>query len=902
MTDLDGGHSTGSILYVDWPGWAGRAKPGQESGASILSLSTDKKSYDVGETVTVTFPGNSKGRALVSFENGSRVIKEEWVDGIDGTVKYQFRATSDMAPNVYLNVTYLQPHLTAGNDLPIRMYGIIPVSIIDPQTRILPQIESPEVMLPESKATVRVSEKEGREMTYTLAVVDEGLLDLTRFATPDLWEEFYKREALGVKTYDLFDMVAGAYGGTLEKLLAVGGDEELGAKGQKRANRFPPMVRYYGPFKLHKNATGSHEIDIPQYVGSVRIMVVAGSSAAFGAAEKSVPVRKPLMILGTLPRVLSTDEKADLPVSVFALEPKVKNVKVSVSVKGPLTIDGETSKLLTFNNPGDEVVSFSAKASSVPGIASVIITATGGGETSSQTIDLNIRVPGGKVVDVVDTVLEKGRLLKIAFKLPGIAGTNSAVLEVSRIPPLNLGQRLNYLVQYPHGCVEQTTSSVFPQLYLDKLIDLPPDYRSKIENNIKAGIDRLRLFQTSDGGFSFWPGNTGSDEWASCYAGNFLVEAQKAGYLVPAGIINQWINYQQNKARSWVTGPEHSQLIQSYRLYTLALSGHPDLGSMNRLRETNGLAPAEKWRLAAAYQMSGQPDIARVLTENTTLNVPAYKELSYTYGSDLRDRAMILEALVLMNRMDKTLPLVKELSNALTNGNEWMSTQTTAYTLVALARYAGIAGSGGEIKFTSSWNGSNEKTFGSQKPVMQVPVYIKNEKSINLQIKNTGESMIYPRVIIYGIPAIGTETASSNGLSLSVSYLGSDNSEINPSSIEQGKDLTTVITVKNTGNAGDYKELALSYLVPSGWEIHNERMGTDSRSISSQFDYRDIRDDRVYTYFDLKQGESKTFRTLVNASYCGKFYLPMISVEAMYDAAINARVPGQWIEILEPGK
>jgi len=902
VADLSGNHATGKVVYIDWPGWAGRAQKNQGAGANVLSFSSDKNEYTVGEKATIVIPAAKKGRGLVSIENGTRVLRQEWLEGGSESINYQFDVTENMVPNVYVSITYLQPHLSSENDVPLRTYGIIPVKVINPATRLSPKLDMPDILIPDQNATITVSEASGKPMTYTVAIVDEGLLDLTRYKTPDPWSQFFKREALGVKTWDMFDMVAGAYGATLERLLSIGGDEDGGDKGKKRANRFPPMVRFMGPFNLEKNGSAKHSISIPQYIGSVRAMVVAGNADAFGNTDKTVPVRKPLMLLGTLPRVLTIQEQVDLPVSVFALEPAVKNVTVSISIEGPLAIVGSNKKEVSFASIGDELVTFRAKAKNRSGIAVVTIRATGAGESTEQKIEIDIRNPSEPVTEVVTSSIAANKSWKASIPYSGIAGTNSVMCEVTAMPPIDLGRRLTYLIQYPHGCIEQTTSSVFPQLYLDKLIDLSPDYKKRIEKNIKAGIDRLRTFQTADGGFAYWPGNSESCEWGTTYGGNFLAEAQKAGYNVPAGMMQQWVYYQQKKAREWVTGGSEGALTQAYRLYTLALSGNADIGAMNRLREQQQLTGAEKWRLAASYQLAGQSQAARDIAKSLSTSVAKYRELAQTYGSDVRDKAMILEALTLIEASDgKAAKLLKEISAELSANTEWMSTQSTAYALVALARYSGVASINDAIKVSLVWNDQKVQSFTSNKPVFQIPLTAGEATSGTIELTNTGSKILYSRVIISGIPAIGSEKASAEGLTMSVTYELLDGDPVAELDvIEQGQDIVATVEITNTGKI-DYEEIALTHLVPSGFEIHNHRLSPSKYAVS-QSDYQDIRDDRIYSYFDIRQQETKRFRILCNASYRGKFYLPLIAAEAMYDATINARVPGRWIEIVEPGK
>lgn len=268
-----------------------------------------------------------------------------------GQTQFRVPVTADMAPNVYINVTLLQPHAQTVNDLPIRMYGVIPILVEDPKTHLYPVHKMASILRPEEKVTIAVNESKGQEMTYTLAVVDEGLLDITRFKTPDLWNYFYSREALGVTTWDMYDLVMGAWGAKLERVLSIGGDEGLNKpkEKEKKANRFKPVVKFMGPFHLKKGETRTHTFMMPQYIGSVRTMVIAGENGAYGYAEKATPVRNLIMVLGTLPRVLGPDETVALPVSVFAMEKNIKAVNVQILVNDMLEIVGKikTNKIYT---------------------------------------------------------------------------------------------------------------------------------------------------------------------------------------------------------------------------------------------------------------------------------------------------------------------------------------------------------------------------------------------------------------------------------------------------------------------------------------------------------------------------------------------------------------------------
>ena len=532
------------------------------------------------------------------------------------------------------------------------------------------------------------------------------------------------------------------------------------------------------------------------------------------------------------------------------------------------------------------------------GLGSVV--ATSGSVRAAQTIELDVRMSTQRVTDVLGTLLEPGAAWEPAVDLPGRPGTNEVTLEVSRTPPLDLGRRLGYLLRYPHGCVEQTVSSAFPQLFLGRLLELSPQQQDDVETNVKAALQRLQSFQTSGGGFGYWPGDDDPSDWVTSYAGHFVLEAKAAGFLPPPGMLDQWTRFQRRRARAWVPGSGRAELVQAHRLFPLAVAGSPDLGAMNQLRERERLPVTARWRLAATYELAGQPEAADALARPGSVTVEPYRELSGTFGSDVRDRALILEALLILGRTDSIGPLVQDLSRSL-SADRWLSTQETAYALLALARSAGDAGAGHETSFSYAWEGADAVSVTSPTPLVQRSLEAGSGGDGALVVQNRGEVPLYTRLILSGLPPVGREKEASNGLRVSVAYQTTEGDELDPGRLDQGTDFKALVTVTSTGERGDYEQIALSHVVPSGWEIHNERLGPGGRRAATRFDYQDIRDDRVYTYFALKAGETKTVELRLNASYLGRFYLPPVSVEAMYDATINARVVGRWVEVVEAG-
>ena len=906
VKDRESGHATGGTVYIDWPDWRGRSNKTDPSGIKMLAFSLDKDSYEIGETATAIIPAAAGGRALVSLENGSTVLQQQWLEVSDqGDTKLTFKITPEMAPNVYLHISLLQPHAQTVNDLPIRMYGIAPVFVTNRQTILQPQIKMPEVLRPETDFNVTVSEKSGKPMTYTLAIVDDGLLDLTNFKTPDPWNEFYAREALGIRTWDMYDDVLGASSGRYSSLFSTGGDASL-KPADAKANRFKPVVKFIGPFYLAKGKQQTHTLKLPMYVGSVRAMVVAGQDGAYGNAEKTAFVRTPLMLLSTLPRVLSTQEEITVPVNVFAMENQVKNVTVSLEASGAgVQITGNRQQSLTFDQPGDQLAYFTLKTGSKTGKATIHLTASGNGQQTKETIEIEVRNPNPVVTLRNSQWIEAGQEAELSYTLAGSSSANNQVqLEVSRIPSVDISRRFDFLYNYQHHCTEQLTSKALPLLFVSQFKAVDEQEAEKIKANVQEAIRQIYARQLPNGGFVYWPGNAVADEWITSYTGMFLTLAQEKGYAVHPNVLNKWKRFQRAAAQNWRMPQEasnwqiwQSELQQAFRLYTLALAGAPEYGAMNRMKEQPGLSIQAKWCLAAAYALTGKMKPAGELVYNAETTVIPYSSMNLIYGSSDRDEAMILETLILMKRDRDALQQAKKVSQNLAQEN-WFSTQSTAFALMAMGRLAEQLS--GTLDFTWNWNGKQQPAVKSAKAVFEKEIAT-SPKSGTVSVKNKGKGALSVDLITRTQLLNDTLPAIADNIRLDVKYTDMAGSPISVEDIRQGTDFMSAVTLSNISGTSDYSNLALTHIIPSGWEIYNERMIVPEVSSSStneanvpessagKYTYKDIRDDRVLTYFDLRRGESKTFTVRLQATYAGNFILPAIQCEAMYDAAVQAR-------------
>lgn len=902
VRDLKSGHVTGQTFYVDDDSWRSRKGDEDQTTATMLSFTSNKERYNVGEKIDLTIPSGEGGKALISIETGSKVLKTFWIKTVKGQTKFSFDVEKEMSPNIYVNVSLIQPHAQTINDLPIRMYGIVPITIDNKNTILKPVIKMADVIRPEKQNSVTISEASGKPMTYVVAIVDEGLLDLTRFKTPDPHESFYAKEALGVKSWDLYDYVIGAWGGELERILTIGGDGEgdLASKTRK-ANRFQPVVKFMGPFRSN-GSSKTHRFTLPAYMGSVRTMVIAANDGAYGMAEKAVTVKSPLMILPTVPRVVGPGEEVTIPVSIF-VDGKGRKYPSIKFVNNEFFTASSAVQDISFENSGEAMAYITTKVKTQTGIGKIRIEASLGKEKAVYETEIDVRNPNPLTTQVKEFVLQPGQSIADNVAMIGDAQSSKATLEISSIPAINLQKRLSYLIQYPHGCIEQTTSAVFPQLVLNQLVELNDTKKSEIERNIRKGIQLIQNFQQPDGGFSYWPGfyREGSDEWGTSYAGHFLLEASAQGYIVPSHVLQQWKAYQRKKAASWnvTEAPWYgTDLSQAYLLYLLALAKAPEVGAMNRLKEFKFLSAEGKWRLAAAYHLIGQHNVALQLISGLPIDLPARKDPGFTYGSDLRDEAMILETLTLMNRRTEALQVLKNITARLSN-DSWYSTQTTAYSLIAIAKFSG-SNNNTTINASSIVNGKTSNINTNSK-IAQSEITFQKGKG-NVQIKNLGKNVLYVRVINEGKPVTGQPIVATNDpsvLQVSASYLNTLGQPMNIDQIKQGTDFVAKVTITNP-SAGNYTEMALSQIFPSGWEILNTRLYNNEGSFkSSDAEYMDIRDDRVYHYFDLKSKQTVTYYIQLNAAYLGKYYWPGVYTEAMYNRTISGGINGRWVEVVQ---
>lgn len=856
------------VVSFDWEDYFGHSKSDTDA-PSIISLKASKEKYEVGDEVIITFPSNEKAEAIVTIEANDMIIKTMRVksDSNDGVVR--FEATADMVPNVYVSLSLIQPY-RSGNGMPIRMYGVIPITIENKDFRLQPEIKAPTESNTQNKIDIVVKEKGGKPMTYTLAVVDDGILTLTNFKTPNPYEHFMSKQALNVRTWDNYGYVMSAFLGEFGSVYAVGGDEYLDLQ-DVLSKRFKAYAVTMGPFTLKANETKKHEFEVPQCSGRLRVMVVAkDGEKAFGSAETSVNVIDPVTLYPAMPRVIMPGDETTLKIQVLSPENKGRDLNVK-AVLANMTAMQNLPKTVRIDDNGEGLICLNVKADKTSGIASAKFEVTTGNYTAKTETDIPIRVPSSVRHESIFKEIASKAGETVRFTSEGLSGTLEGKVVIGTALPINIFHRLDYLIDYPHGCLEQTTSRAFAQLYVNRLVSLDTTTRALVRRNITTAIDNLRAFQQPDKSLTTWVGGKYVNPWTEVYALHFLTEAKKSGYAVPDAFYKGLVSYHKNIASSWNHNPDYrdGDVIQAYRLFVLALADARDMGAMNRFKELDVVQSDEtKSYIAAAYALSGNISTAQRLLP-VSVNEDDFSELSaYICAMLLCDKDSPV--------IDKSIETVCDIIN----GDRWLGTLGTSRLMTAVGDYAETRGlNSGNISAVVNINSEKENISGNI-PAVSIN-FTPRQGDNEIIVNNNGQEDIKMRVFTKSV--VAEEAVKEEGNSLEMKVKMTTNANI-------GDDITATITITNPNAVTDLSDLALTFFAPAGMEILNTPENDD-------LTHTDVRDDRIYYYFNLDKKSSKTFIVKMNATFAGRYTMPAVRCEAMYDGSVYYVVPAKTITV-----
>jgi hypothetical protein len=904
VSDEQGGASAGLEFYCGGEGdvpWS-MEKPDR------LELVADKESYSPGDTARVLIKSPFTGMALVTVE-GDHIHSAQVLRLDKNTQEVSIPIEPSFGPNVYCAVSVIRKVAPEARWSTHRAHGVLRITLDQKPRKLSVGIDCPDEVRPGRTLRVRLDVKNyvgaGTRSEVTLAAVDEGICQLTRFETPDPWAFFYSARQLEVETCDIYSRLMPEW----EKK-KVGSDSETGgdrAGADREARRLlnPVLADRVKPIALWKsgietNAEGRAEVDLEipeQFTGRLRLMAIAAAAQEFGSADRPLLVKKPLMLQTSLPRFLAPADECEVPVTVFNHMGRAALVALRTDKSANLEFLTGDAQPVEIPQGGEKTVVFKVRASRSPGVANFRVEATSGEEHTSEEVALTVRPTATlQFVAGSGTVFPSGDgAADVKLRIPGgwMPTTERYWLSFSSRPALKLGGALRYVLRYPYGCVEQTTSGAFPLLYLSDIAALADPERFQKEEVavfVQAGIDRLLSMQSYQGGFCMWPDGSQPYPWGSVYATHFLVEADKAGHQVPKDRLEAALKYLE-RLLSYDEGEESALPLKAYACFVLAQAGRPSSSWTFQLYEERDQLPAySRFHVAAALELLHEHDLANTITRVEEL--PPLKSMASETGgllySPVRERAVVLSAYLDMEPENPRVPvLVQKLEGAMKSGR-WDTTQENAFALMALGKYARYLGRQKADYHAEVFAGDVRLAAFTHNDQVQLQPENVGGQEIGIRMKGAGP--LYYYWAAEGVPQSGDVAEKDEGLVVRRRFLSREGKNANLSDVPHGELLIVELSIKS---AQPLDNIVITDLLPAGLEIENPRLaGSESISTAAQDALQpmhvDMRDDRLLVFTNLNSDREYHYRYVVRAVTRGRFRLPPVTAFCMYQPEISS--------------
>jgi uncharacterized protein YfaS (alpha-2-macroglobulin family) len=889
LTDPETQASAAVDFYA--AGWG--MSPWAIKNPARLELDLDKAEYAAGDKAVVQVRAPFPGKLLLTVER-DKVLDTQIYDLKGNTAKIEIPIRGEYRPNAYVTATLIRPVGALEPGSAGRAFGAVPISVNRTANHLAPQIVAPDQMRPGRDLAITV--KAAPNAVVTVAAVDEGILQLIAQKTPEPFDFFYRKLALGVTSYDTFSLLLPEL-----KSLTPGGGEGAEANQYVRTEgirRVQPVAFWSGPLTADKEGNARISFKVPEFQGALRIMAVAIDDDRFGSSFRLTRVRDPLVLLPTLPRILSFGETLQVPVTVRNDTAKAGSIQVGLTAQGGVQIE-KPAQAVDIPVGRERTVYFTVKTGNAEGNVTFLATASGNGEHSKSTTEVSIR-PDLPPISVEDAGAVGGASVEVAGKDLDTyrPETLRRVVRVSPIPVVQFAGKLENLLHYPYGCLEQTTSSVFPLIYLGDIAKaLDPEILDPKKGHadpatlVQAGVRRIASMQLPGGGFSLWQGEQTVSPWASVYATHFLVEARRAGHPVEDGLYRNALTWLAGEVKAKGTYGSEELERMVYGLYVLARAGKADLGTMDFLRQKQmkNLAPESRALLAAAYASAGNPRATQSLTANLGEVTEIQRQTGGNFDSAIRNRALLLLALMDADPQSPKVPALLDRLARDAHSDGWWTTQEESFTLLAIGQFLQKQAK------QPPYSGTllvGDKTIGAfdNRTITFPP--ITGGGPIRLQM-NAGYK---PGAAFYSVMTRGVQKddafhPASAGMEIEREFLDRDGKAIDLNGVRQG-DLVAIKT-KVRSVSGAIQNVVIVNLLPSGLEVENPRLQSTEQlpwvtDANLQPRYMDLRDDRILLFADLPADTWQTFYTLVRAVAPGQFRLPPVQVEAMYNPAIRA--------------
>ncbi|MEX2115923.1 MAG: alpha-2-macroglobulin [Bacteroidota bacterium] len=859
-----------------------------------VEIIADKAVYAPGEKATLLFQTPFSGKMLITVER-NKVFTYRVLNVENNAASMDIDIGREFLPNVYVSAVLFRKI----KDLNIPLlagHGYLPIMVEQPSNKIDVSIQAPEKIRPKRKQTITINAGTESGVFVTLAAVDEGICQVKNYQTPDPYKYFYAKKALQTSTYDFFsDLIPEPVSKSIGA--AGGGDAELMAMA-KRVNplgvqRFKPLALWSGILKTNSDGIAEVTLDVPEFSGEVRLMALAYKGDRFGSAEKPMKIADPVVLTPALPRFLSPNDQITMPLTVFNTTEKSVNLDFEIETEGGITPAQSTVSLEVGPNQ-EKVVNVRLSVGSEIGKGVVVVRTTALGEKLESRTEIPIRPISPFVLDTESGIAEAGKTVTQAVPDAYLSFHRRAHIMLSPFPVANFAKQLKHLVGYPHGCLEQTVSKAFPQIYLrDIAVMLDPTILSTGSPSyfVNEAIMKVTSMQMADGGFAYWPGGSYANPWATVYATHFLLEAKKAGYAVQENVVNSALNVVGTIARSkavvdyYYFSANRTQIKRIadkntiYALFVLAQGGRADVSLMNYYRrETRLLTNDTQYLLAGAFALSGDRKAFLELLPPEFVTEEAQRTSGGNFDSPIRANALVLNILL---ETDPANPNIARYMDYLSNRYKslyWYSTQDNAFTLLAFGKAARMA-SAAKIEGIVNVGGKEFVYKGGNQKFDVVPF----GKTVTFSMK--GEGRVFYSIVTEGIRKDGSVRIEDKNLQIRREFFDRSGNGVNLESVKQNDLIVVRLTLRSSVDR--LENVAISDLLPAGFEIENPRITETSNysftTNAASPQYTDVRDDRINLYTSIYSTRTQVFYYVVRAVTAGEFQYAPVVAEAMYD-------------------
>jgi uncharacterized protein YfaS (alpha-2-macroglobulin family) len=909
LTGKDGTTTAAASFYVYDAGW----NYGESEAVlpDSLTITLDKPVYKVGEKARGKVTGAFEGTLLVSVETDSILRHEVLSAGKDGAA-FSFDVTKEMSPNAWITAQLIRPVAPDDDWRAHRAFGAVPLPLDNSEKSLQVEIRAPQKLYAEKEndVSLQIKDRRGRgvEGEISVMLVDDGVLDLTRYETPDFYRHYATRRGLTIDVFDIYRDLIRLYTKYPAPLSAGGGMAEnaLYSRMQKslspvRAERFR-VLTICDRVKTDKNGAANLSLELPEFTGRARLMAVAVAKSAFGAAEERYEIAEDIVADVSLPRVLAPCDVFDSEIRIFNRTSQDIEVSIDLSVRGSLELscdgsaqaDGKScsASLTVPRDSNSTVIPLKWKASAEAGVAEILLHAQYKGGEISKTTQIAVRPPYPRITRSRTLSIPAGGAQQIELSGDWFPGTRRGVLAVSSLPQISVGDVAKFLSGYPYGCLEQTVSSAWAALAMPDLVaSFDPTLATKeqLAESLNGRIRRIRAQQLYNGAFAFWPGSQASD-WVTAYAVHFLLVCETRSVPVPVNTIETAYEY----LRQILTLPPSSQsealygaelATRAYISYIMAIRGDAPLAWMAYLHDNVRYIPAYgRLLLAAAYARSGQKELARSMLGENVPPIDSYEPMRQetpNWDSPLRSLAIYL---LVWNEIDPTsteAALAAENLLAALRASEVYTTQEAAFALASLAAFYAYHEQGGESKIIVK--DDRGTTVLEQNDNQNYKITVSDDAS-SFSVRNDGNATGYVAAVFDGVPTTPPQPLDQ-GIRVSVEYRDASSALLAPNAtIARGERITAAITLVPLSST--VKNIVAVLPFAGGLEIENPRL-MDAQPEEGFSDggatgaRAELRDDRLVLFVDELSRPFK-WKCSLRAVTSGRFHLPPIAAEGMY--------------------